>query len=150
MDILKFIGTEMATTVISITTAGLVGGIVWVLTLWHRDKKLENLLSNQNRKFDFYYRGAEDCGKNKRLGFLRSGKIGEGNNENEESWRINWGLLEIRNSAGAIYSQFKWDSKQGKLVHTNNPKLPSVMGQFIVPLFVTKDKSSVNNALRRP
>ncbi|MBC8471066.1 MAG: hypothetical protein H8D56_16465 [Planctomycetes bacterium] len=137
----KFVGAEAAKTVITLTTTAIVGGVVWLITLRKRSTKLESLLSNQHRSFNLYYRGDEKKELNKSIHFLPDGKIDKPNG-NEDYWRIRLGSLEILTSGRKVFSKFKWDSKKGRLVHTNDPKLPSAMGQYIVPSVIPAAKQA--------
>ena len=64
------------------------------------------------------------------------GEIGGESNSNEDHWKISWVTLKLYTSGDVKFSEFSWDPKQGRLIHTNNPKLPSVMGQYIIPSFI--------------
>ncbi len=136
IDVLKYIGLEVADTIIALATTAIVGGLIWLVTLRSRSNTIRVLLSNPQRKFILYYRGSDDPEHNKKIVFNTDGSIGLGANANESRWAVRSGLLEIYSSSGAVYSKFKWDKGSGRLVHTNDPTLPSVMGQYIVPLFI--------------
>lgn len=69
---------------------------------------------------------------NKKISFNIDGTIGEGNNNNEQKWRINRGLLELINSDGKIFSRFRFDEKTEKFVHTNDDDTLSIKSQTIV------------------
>lgn len=127
-----FVGAEAAKTVITIATTALVGAVVWVMTLRRRSDKLRSLLSNQHRSFNLHFRGEEEQDRKKSIHFLPDGTIDKPNG-NEDFWRIRFGVLEILSRGHQVFSKFKWDSKVGRLVHTNDPRLPSAMGQYIVP-----------------
>jgi len=127
-----FIGAEAAKTVITITTAAIVGGVVWLATLRWCSTKLRALLSNQHRSFNLHYRGDEKDDHTKSIHFMPDGKIDKPNG-NEDFWRVRWGTLEILTSGHKVFSRFRWDKKTGRLIHTNAPTLHSAMGQFIVP-----------------
>ena len=131
----QFIGLEAAKTVIALCTTAAIGGVVWLLTLRHRTAKLRRLLSHRDRSFILHFRGDDDRTQKKVLRFQDDGTIMDGNS-NEHSWKARFGVLEIYSSGHVVYSKFRWDPKQGRLVHTNEPGLPSVMGQYIIPSFV--------------
>jgi len=137
IDIDSLIIEEGLKTFISIVTTGVTAGAVWLLCLRYRSRKLKKLILHcPKRYFELYYRGSSDPSKKKKLNFLENGCI-ENNNEkgNESYWKIRYGFLEILSSDKKIYSKFSWNRQEGKLIHTNDPKLPSVMGQYILPLF---------------
>ena len=126
---------ESLRTIVALATTAVVGGIVWLVTLRVRSEAIRTLLSNPCRPFDLYYRGDSAPGLNKRIYFKEDGSIGDGNT-NENRWAVRFGLLELYSDKGEVYSKFRWDKSTGKLQHINDPTLPSVMGQYIVPLFV--------------
>jgi hypothetical protein len=135
-EIITFIGVEAAKTVIALATGAVVGGVIWAVTIKNRTKKLHALVSNSDRSFILYYRGEEDKEKHKTIKFNLDGTIGEGSNSNEYHWKISWGTLKLYTSGDVKFSEFSWNPKGGRLIHTNNPKLPSVMGQYIIPSFI--------------
>jgi len=129
---------ESLRTVVALATTAVVGGIVWLVTLHRRSEAIRALLSNPRRPFDLYYRGESAPEHNKRIYFREDGSIGDGN-ANENRWAVKFGLLELYSSSEVVYSKFRWDKSTGKLQHVNDPTLPSVMGQYIVPLFIPAD-----------
>jgi len=135
-DILSFIGEEAARTIVALVTTAVAGGVVWLVTLKSQTKKLQALLSNPERAFILFYQGAEDVNKKKTIKFNKDGTIGEGSNSNESRWEISYGVLKIFTNNNVKFSAFKWDRAQSKLVHINDPRLPSVMGQYIVPSYI--------------
>lgn len=135
-EIITFIGVEAAKTVIALATTGIVGAVIWAVTIGNRTKKLHALVSNPSRSFLLYYRGDADTEKHKTIIFNEDGAIGGETNSNEHHWKISWGTLKLYTSGDVKFSEFSWDSKKGRLIHTNNPKLPSVMGQYIIPSFI--------------
>ncbi|MBI5431115.1 MAG: hypothetical protein HY938_11770 [Nitrosomonadales bacterium] len=138
-EILSFIVDEVAKTIVALITTAVVSGIVWLITLKNRTMKIRALISNPSRSFIFYYRGETDLNKNKTIMFNQDGTIGDGSNGNEHRWSVSYGTLKIFSSGNVKFSEFKWDSTRGLLVHTNDPRLPSAMGQFIVPSFIPAD-----------
>ena len=127
---------SFATTTVSLITTVAWGVIVWLVTLSSRTKVIRTLVGNPNRVFELYFRGESDLSGHKTILFLEDGKIGGKFNQNEFRWSVAWGLLSIFSESGEVYSKFKWDKNQGRLVHINDPRLPSVMGQYIVPMYV--------------
>ncbi|MFH0784958.1 MAG: hypothetical protein V2B20_23800 [Pseudomonadota bacterium] len=101
-----WIGAISGQVVAGILTAALLfvfGIVAWPLRWWLNNRKIQKLLSG--RKFTFVFN--PNAGKNKVVSFLPDGQIGEGSNENENSWKIKHGQLEIFASDGCLYSRFK-------------------------------------------
>ena len=136
MEVLCFVLEELAKTIISLVTAGLSGWLVWLAFLHYRSQTIQVLLRNPARVFIFYYRGEHDISHKKLLTFNADGSMNDGKHSNECYWDVAWGLLVVYTNGRKVYSKFRWDQKAGRLVHTNNPKFPSVMGQYIVPIFI--------------
>lgn len=65
--------------------------------------------------------------------FGPDGKILEGNNDNESSWRAQNGRLELLNSEGKVFSRFKLDLPTNIFLHTNESDTLSIKGQYLVP-----------------
>lgn len=136
-ETITFIGVEAAKTIIALVTAAIVGGVIWLVTIRNRTNKLLVLVTNPDRLFVLYYRGEEEKEKHKKtIRFKADGAIDGERNSNEHHWKISWGTLKLYTSGDVKFSEFTWDPKQGRLIHTNNPTLPSVMGQYIVPSFI--------------
>jgi predicted nucleotide-binding protein with TIR-like domain len=69
----------------------------------------------------------------KRIVFAADGKIIEGNNGNEHSWRIVQNKLELVQLDGKVHSRFVYDAADRTFKHTNDPDTLSIRNQFIVP-----------------
>jgi predicted nucleotide-binding protein len=69
----------------------------------------------------------------KKVVFASNGQIIEGNNQNEHSWRIVKGKLELVQLDGTVHSRFYYDAVDGTFKHTNEPDTLSIRNQFIVP-----------------
>lgn len=69
----------------------------------------------------------------KRIVFASNGQIIEGNNQNEHTWRIARGKLELLQLDGKVHSRFYYDSSDGSFKHTNDSDTRSIRNQFIVP-----------------
>lgn len=106
------------------------GILIWPVRWWRNGRKIRKLLLS-GRKLTFVYN--PEAGKNKVVSFLPYGKIAEGSNENEYSWKIRRGQLEIFASDGCLYSRFKFDGKTGRLCHTNDADTKSILGQYFAP-----------------
>ena len=136
------LANDVLTTVIQSTAvAGITAVLAWIcgpLKWFWRNRNLRRLLSN-GRTFRFTYNPASDD-EWKYLSFLKDGTVGEGQNQNEHTWRIRRGTLEILADNGAIFSRFRHDKDCGQLKHTNDSELPSVHGQFLAPFIGPKCK----------
>ena len=138
---LTFIASQAAGTIIGIVTSAALGGGLWLCLLHWRSAQLRRLLSNSHRSFNLHFRGDEKPEKVKTIHFLPDGRIAEPNG-NEDYWEVSCGTLTILTRNRKPFSKFKWDRDKGRLVHTNDPNLPSVMGQYIVPSTIPADKQS--------
>lgn len=69
--------------------------------------------------------------KNKNIAFLEDGNIAEGKNNNEFTWRIQRGLLEILNRDGIIFSRFRYNKDKKQFEHTNDEDTLSRRNQII-------------------
>ena len=78
---------------------------------------------------------------NKKMTFREDGTIGEGRNNNEHTWRIREGLLEILNSEGQVFSRFRYDKSKNRFLHTNDDDTLSIRSQRIEPWGATGGKS---------
>jgi hypothetical protein len=148
MTILTIIGNEVGKTLIALLTTAIAAVIGrWVYLVFISNKEMLALVSNSNRKFVLYFRGETDISKTKTILFGKDGLIGgEKLNFNEYRWAVRRGLLEIHSKDRGLYSKFKWDKNSARLVHVNDPRLPSAMGQYIVPLFIPPDRTNTNDS----
>jgi hypothetical protein len=69
--------------------------------------------------------------QSKPITFLRGGKVSEGQNQNEHTWRTHFGKLELLQEDGRVHSRFDFDKKSIKFVHTNDPDTLSGRDQYI-------------------
>jgi hypothetical protein len=67
----------------------------------------------------------------KEISFREDGYVGKGQNNNEYSWRLREGFLEIFNAEGQIFSRFKFIPEEGKFFHTNDEDTRSLPDQVI-------------------
>lgn len=72
-------------------------------------------------------------GLSKQVTFKPNGEIGEGRNDNENSWRAVDGRLEVLNGQGQVYSRFFLLPSGKAFHHTNDPDTISIKGQYLVP-----------------
>lgn len=68
----------------------------------------------------------------KYMTFGPNGKIYEGCNANEHSWRIRAGRLEFLDDRGALFSEFRFHNASLSWRHTNALKTRSVRNQYMV------------------
>jgi len=65
--------------------------------------------------------------------FGSDGKILEGDNNNESSWAIKNGKLELIQSDGEVHSRFNFDTNTKVFTHTNDSDTKSIKGQYLTP-----------------
>jgi hypothetical protein len=70
--------------------------------------------------------------RSKRVRFAARGRIVEGNNRNEHSWRVVDDKLELLQLDGEVHSRFIFDRESQTFRHTNDPDTHSIRDQFIV------------------
>jgi len=70
--------------------------------------------------------------RSKRMRFEHQGRIVEGNNRNEHSWRVVRGKLELLQLDGEVHSRFAFDHNAEIFKHTNDPDTHSIRDQFMV------------------
>jgi hypothetical protein len=85
----------------------------------------------ESYRFKFVFN--PEVGLSKPLTFKSDDQIGEGRNDNENSWRVNNGRLEILDSFGEVYSRFLV-LRDGRFQHTNDSDTRSIKGQYIEPI----------------
>jgi hypothetical protein len=69
--------------------------------------------------------------RGKSIRFCDNGEIGEGRNQNEFTWRIKDGYLEVLNSMNEIYSRFRFNKEKMMFEHTNDDDTLSLPDQYI-------------------
>lgn len=72
-------------------------------------------------------------GRSKIMLFGPDGKILEGNNAKESSWRIKDGRLELVQADGKVHSRFAFHPGSNVFTHTNDSDTLSVRGQYMTP-----------------
>jgi len=134
LGILKALGTVIILAVL----AWLLGPLKWP----SQKRRLHKIILS-DRRFRFVFN--PDANRSKIVTFRADGEIGEGQNNNENRWRIRRGKLEILGYDGKLYSRFAYDQKTGRLTHTNDPDCRSILGQYFTPLFVILGTQSRTN-----
>jgi hypothetical protein len=71
--------------------------------------------------------------RSKRIVFADGGRIVEGNNRNEHSWRIVDGKLELLRLDGTLQSRVTFDPGNQLFQHTNDTDTVSIRGQGVGP-----------------
>ena len=74
-------------------------------------------------------------GASKTIVLHDGGKIGQGRNNNEDTWRIRRGCLEFVSDDGKLYNRFKLDSARGKLVGAADANVRALFGQYMFPQY---------------
>lgn len=69
----------------------------------------------------------------KRIVFGPDGVIVEGNNRNENSWRLWRHKLELLALSGEVFSRFTYDAASNIWRHTNDADTLSVRDQYLEP-----------------
>ena len=95
------------------------------------DEELASVLrSSPYRLFHNPERGRKSS---KTMMFGPSGRILEGSNENEHTWRIVNGKLELLQADGKVHSRFQFHPTSKVFTHTNDQDTLSKRGQFLIP-----------------
>lgn len=115
------------------------GPLKWII----HNYQLKRLLA-PGRRFVFTFNA--HTGASKLLTFREDGTIGEGCNENEHTWRIVRGKLEILAADGKVYSRFAYEKQSGQLKHTNDEDTRSLRNQHIEPSLVRVTKAAQQGA----
>jgi hypothetical protein len=88
------------------------------------------LLSTPYRLYFNPKRGPQSS---KKMIFLPNGKIVEGGNQNEHSWRLVGDKLELLQEDGAVHSRFFCMPGNGIFLHTNDDDTKSLRNQYMIP-----------------
>lgn len=95
-----------------------------------RSKKIAKLLVNG--LWILKFNPLLDNGEGEKIiGFDKTGIVDIGSNNNEHSWRIEAGLLEILNLEGRVFSRFKYYDSEDIFRHTNDEDTLSQKSQVI-------------------
>jgi len=102
-----------------------VGALVWPFRWWRASRRIKAIVRGRRFVFVFNPEGR----RRKVVTFNADGTIGEGRNNNEHTWKVKRGRLDIYGADGLLYSSFRHDSVSGKLIHTNAPNTRSIRNQ---------------------
>lgn len=94
------------------------------------DNNLEGILINES--FRLFYNPQKGKEASKILKFESGGRISEGNNSNEDSWRLQNGILEILQTDRRVHSRFAYLPESKIFVSTNDADTRSSLGQYIL------------------
>jgi hypothetical protein len=111
---------------------GLLGWICTPLKWWWENRKLRKLIEGR-REFILVYNPHDNYSKP--IVLHDKGQIGEGRNDNEDTWRVKRGCLEFVSDDGRLYSRFKLDRIRGRLAGTADPDVRSLFGQYMFPQY---------------
>jgi hypothetical protein len=84
-----------------------------------------------NNKWRLFFNPAKGAGASKIMRFDKGGIILEGKNDNESTWRIQNDHLELVDSDGKVHGRFKYDSKNSRFNHTNDPDTGAILKHSI-------------------
>lgn len=105
----------------------IVGALLGPFRWWRASKGLKSIIFG--RRFIFVF-NPEDR-RQKIVTFNPDGTIGEGRNNNENTWKIRRGRLEIYGADKKLYSSFRHDPVSGRLIHTNEANTRSIRNQYL-------------------
>ena len=100
-------------------------------SLASKNGKFKNILLSG--KFRLFHNPGIGLERSKIITFGPEGKVIEGNNGNENTWRIADNKLELVQSNGAVHSRFYYFPESKIFVHTGDSDTRSARGQYIVP-----------------
>jgi hypothetical protein len=129
-------GSIVGNVIAALIATALLASVAWFsgpLRWFFQNRRLRELL-HKDRRFVFVFNPTTKA--TKLVTFLPNGEIGEGRNENEHTWKIKKGALEISASDGRIYSRFVHDKVSGHLRHTNDTDTRSIHGQYLQPEYL--------------
>ena len=91
----------------------------------------ESLL--MSKRFRLFYNPSMGLDQSKNIRFGPGGKISEGGNDNENTWRIVNGKLELVQADGHVHSRFFYLPDSQMFIHTGDNDTKSIRGQYIIP-----------------
>ena len=138
IEILQDVISGVLSAVIAAVLIGAVAWLAWPFR-WRRQGAAIRKLIADERRLNFVFNPNTKMAKE--ITFQANGSIGLGKNDNENTWRIRRGTLEIIASDQKIYSRFRYERATGHLRHTNDPELRSIPGQYMQPRLVRVAKA---------
>jgi hypothetical protein len=122
--------------IIAVVIGGLLLIVVrWLFTplrWWWQNRTMRKLVEGRQEFILVYNPGS---GASKTIVLHDGGKIGQGRNNNEDTWRIRRGCLEFVSDDGKLYNRFKLDSARGKLVGAADANVRALFGQYMFPQY---------------
>lgn len=109
---------------------------LWDSHLSESEEEMESALLDS--RFRLFFNPKTPQNSSKIISFMPNGIIREGQNENEHSWRIRKGKLELLNEDEIVYSRFQYHPNSKIFTHTNDQDTLSNKAQYIVPEQVTR------------
>lgn len=71
-------------------------------------------------------------GRAKSMSFAVGGRITQGANHNENTWRVTTdGLLELVQRDGQVHGRFRYDAKKKRFVSTDDPDTRNIRNQYM-------------------
>jgi hypothetical protein len=110
--------------------------LVRTRSLFSQDQLQQILL---NRKYRLFCNPAvPGLSKSKIMTFKPNGQIVEGQNNNENTWRINEGQLEVLDRNGKVHGRFYYSADDDRFFHTNDPDTGAIQkhgirDQYMIP-----------------
>jgi hypothetical protein len=99
----------------------------------NKELKLYGVLTNPNYHWWLHF-DVKNREAKKHISFGENGEIYEGKNQNEHTWRITNGFLELLNDQGKVFSRFDYNESLGEFFHTNDDDTLSLKNQNLYPL----------------
>lgn len=129
------LGSIIIGIIISVGSVIVIAILAWLLgpLNWPGQSRKIRKIILAGRRFRFVFNPGQ--GTFKYVTFLEDGNIGEGQNSNENRWRLRRGKLEILAFDGTLYSRFQYNPKTGRLEHTNDADCRSSLGQYFEAQF---------------
>lgn len=93
----------------------------------------------QAGQWRLFFNPKAGAGRSKIMRFGADGSIVIGANQNEASWRMRSGRLELLDSNGGVHSRFNYDATSRRFSHTNDPDTGSITKHGIRDQFLIDD-----------
>ena len=99
---------------------------------WWKNRVLHKLI-RKRREFILVYN--PQALYSKPIVLLDDGRIGEGRNDNENTWRVKRGCLEFVTDDGKLYNRFELDRAHGRLWGVADANVRALFGQYLFPQY---------------